>query len=48
MCADVPPLCLYVFFAYTETALLLSIFADNPSKGNIIMAVVVTVGIAYL
>jgi hypothetical protein len=48
MRAAIPPICLCVLFAYTETALLLPLFSNNRSKGNIKMAVVVTVGTSYL
>lgn len=48
MFAAIPPLCLYVFVAYTPTAVPLLLFADNPSKENITVALVVTVCIAYL
>jgi len=48
MFAAIPPPCLYVFIAYTETAVPLFLYADNPSKENITMALIVTVCIAYL
>jgi len=48
MSAAIPPLCLYVFVTYTETAVPLLLFANNPSKENITMALVVTVCVAYL
>jgi len=48
MFAAIPLLCLYVFVAYTHTAVPSLLFADNPSKVNITMALVVTVCMAYL
>jgi len=48
MFATIPPLCLNVFIAYTETAVPLLLYADNPSKENITMALVVPVRIVYL
>ena len=48
MFAAIPPLCLYVFVAYTQSAVPLLLFVDSPSKENITVALVVTVCIAYL
>jgi len=48
MFAAIPPLCLYVFVTYTETAVPLLLFADNPIKESITMALIVTVSVAYL